>query len=817
MAGREQWLGRVETREKAKVRAIEAENADLMGEIAKLGGMLEEQEERYNASLKTIEEKDMAISQLSGKITDIKSQMTDAQREAEERTASMAAANEQMEQTVATLNATVTKKKEDLVSMQSRIVTAKSSYDHEMVRKQGEVHELEAALQQLHDYTAKMSRFTTQVQEQIRKREADMKLQLGLMKNTIAFALYIDESLTIDLTDPHTTKLLSSPLIAYPSGVTYSAATIEELQKDAESRGESHALCPQTQLPIERTVENQVVETILSRYLFKQQLTQDVLTTLRDFQQNTPQGDEDQPLEKYLQQMKGAMAERLEDLQSEQLHQMTAGYQQQVEMKTMEAKNATVEAEECRAELDKTRELFEAFKKHSISEAAAKDAELAASIDDLNAAREELTAAKSKIAELLQRVTDLTAQIASIEEAAEDDTGDLAEETTNREVNRVRKKELLALQAEVTRLTEAASKGEASSAAMQEKESEMEKLAIDLASERKLAVKLTEEQAALQEKTRTLSAELGTLQSTLDAVTELSEKQKEQLGAADLKDMEKSKGLAEAKLTIDQLMRDNNKLRSRLEAKEELMRSAQTEGAQLQTQLDELKAEGSRKDRAILMARDQALEAKQASVESDRLAQELGDEKTRLSQALMKRAADQSSLMERATRAEASAKMLQGRLKDLGVQDADTGIEQRPLRDIQKAAGVFDPLAQMPNVPALKELAETIDTTKQNLTKLTGRTEGFGGVEGSDGFLGKMFAVEKLSIDQTIPPDEDDPYGTKSAANVPLPPGKTLVRQNTPPKAGPSLRDGAPDASSYEAGSSGSGQLVIARPITPGQ
>ena len=80
-------------------------------------------------------------------------------------------------------------------------------------------------LQQLHDYTTKMSRFTTQVQEQIRKREADMKVQLGLMKNTIAFALYIDESLTIDLTDPHTTKLLSSPLIAYPSGVTYSAAT----------------------------------------------------------------------------------------------------------------------------------------------------------------------------------------------------------------------------------------------------------------------------------------------------------------------------------------------------------------------------------------------------------------------------------------------------------------------------------------------------------------------------------------------------------------------------------------------------------------
>ena len=45
-------------------------------------------------------------------------------------------------------------------------------------------------------------RFTTQVQEQIRKREADMKLQLGLMKNTIAFALYVDETYILQVAPP---------------------------------------------------------------------------------------------------------------------------------------------------------------------------------------------------------------------------------------------------------------------------------------------------------------------------------------------------------------------------------------------------------------------------------------------------------------------------------------------------------------------------------------------------------------------------------------------------------------------------------------
>ena len=37
-----------------------------------------------------------------------------------------------------------------------------------------------------------------------------MKTQLALMKNTIAFSLYIDETLQIDLTDPQTTSLMQA-------------------------------------------------------------------------------------------------------------------------------------------------------------------------------------------------------------------------------------------------------------------------------------------------------------------------------------------------------------------------------------------------------------------------------------------------------------------------------------------------------------------------------------------------------------------------------------------------------------------------------
>ena len=42
--------------------------------------------------------------------------------------------------------------KDDLKTMQQRLINAKSSYDTEVVRKQAEVSELEASMQQLRNY-----------------------------------------------------------------------------------------------------------------------------------------------------------------------------------------------------------------------------------------------------------------------------------------------------------------------------------------------------------------------------------------------------------------------------------------------------------------------------------------------------------------------------------------------------------------------------------------------------------------------------------------------------------------------------------------
>ena len=160
-----------------------------------------------------------------------------------------AKAQADMEAQVANLQAYIAKKKEDLKTMQQRLVSAKSSYDTEVVRKQSEVQELETSLRTLQDYTQRMQSFTSQVQGQIMTREQDMKVQLGLMKNTIAFALYIDETLQVDLTDPHSTQLLVRPTTVFPSGVTYSAETVEQLQADAKKKGEVPR-CPQVCMPL---------------------------------------------------------------------------------------------------------------------------------------------------------------------------------------------------------------------------------------------------------------------------------------------------------------------------------------------------------------------------------------------------------------------------------------------------------------------------------------------------------------------------------------------------------------------------------------
>lgn len=230
-----------------------------------------------------IAEREEAIGSLSSQLDTMAQEHEATRIEGEERQRQAQAAHDAMAGTVDGLQRTIDRKRADLREMQARLVNAKNSYDSEVVRKQAEVSELEGSMRQLHTYTAKMSTFTQQVQEQIMQRERDMKTQLALMKNTIAFALYIDESLQVDLTDPYSTQLLASPVIVLPSGVTYSAETVAKLQSQAERRGQS-ARCPQTGEVISATVPNAVVESILSRYLFKQQITKDVMHALAEYQ-----------------------------------------------------------------------------------------------------------------------------------------------------------------------------------------------------------------------------------------------------------------------------------------------------------------------------------------------------------------------------------------------------------------------------------------------------------------------------------------------------------------------------------------------------
>jgi len=177
-----------------------------------------------------------------------------------------------MEEQLAEMRAQLDAKRRELEKSTRALHTAQAGYDEEIERKGEEVRELEASVGKLHAFTNQTKSFVSQVQAQIAKREADMRTQLQLMKNTMAFSLYIDESLTIDVTDVRTTELMVKPVVVHPSGCSYSAATVEAIQAEAAANG-TEPLCPQTGDVITGVVPNLALESILARYLFKQQVT----------------------------------------------------------------------------------------------------------------------------------------------------------------------------------------------------------------------------------------------------------------------------------------------------------------------------------------------------------------------------------------------------------------------------------------------------------------------------------------------------------------------------------------------------------------
>ena len=76
----------------------------------------------------------------------------------------------------------------------ARVKRAKESYEAEALRKQHELHDVEATLARLGEQNHNLTSCVGQVREQISGREAAMRTQLGLLKNATAFALYVDDA-----------------------------------------------------------------------------------------------------------------------------------------------------------------------------------------------------------------------------------------------------------------------------------------------------------------------------------------------------------------------------------------------------------------------------------------------------------------------------------------------------------------------------------------------------------------------------------------------------------------------------------------------
>ena len=808
MAGLASRFAQLEA-EEARVRNIENENAEMKAEVQRLLGTIEELEGRVAGGLEALAERDAAVSKQQALLDDARSrqQALEAERaSAQERSE---AAQAEMREAMRQLEGTLERKRADLRTMQQRLVTAKSSYEAEVVRKQEDVAELESALGQLQGHTVKMSTYASQVQAQIMRREADMKVQLGLMKNTVAFAMYIDETLQVDLTDPHSTALLANPVVVTPSGVTYSQETVEGLLEAARAAGTA-PICPVSGLEICSYTPNLVVASILARYMFKQQVTGDVMVTLKDYQQSSPQGEEDQPLEAYVQQMKATMAARLEDAHSEAMAKTKASLTQQVEMATLEAHDASASAGKAEAELTELRAAFDAHQKEALAEKAAHESTLATLQSDLEAARLEARAAKGRAHELLQSTTRLSAQLSQYEEDAVEDTGPLADAARNAQVNKVRKTELIKLEAEVQRLREtlAAKEADEGVAALEALKEERTVLERELASERSLAASLAAERDAAQLRLIDLQKEYAKLQNDLKRIIAKGEARDKELQSRSDEASNQKMRITELELQVKRSEADGAKLRGRLEAREVQGQAAQASVAQLQADMEEALGEARRHELALGVARDEALEAKKGLLEMERQLGALGEERDRLARTLERRHKEATEYAQRCTKAEAITRSLEERLREAGkaVEDGGASLELSSLGELQRRAGVFDPLKQLPNVPVLVELEATIEQASGSLRK-------------EQALIAKMIEVAPLEVDATLPPDDDEPTPPESTPPEPTPPEQTATKSDH--RDGASQPPAAAAAVAQAAEESGAGQLLIAgaaaRPTTPGR
>lgn len=250
---------------------VHADNAALAGEVSRLEAVVTQKEREAQSADQAMQAKHLEVSGLMRELERAGEAAAELQAKVDQAAEELRNAESAMEDRLTEMRAQLHAKRRELEKSTRALRTAQAGYDEEIERKGQEVRELEASVGKLQAFTNQTKSFVGHVQAQIAKRETDMRTQLQLMKNTMAFSLYIDESLSIDVTDARTTELMVKPVVVQPSGCSYSASTVEAIKAEAAANG-TEPRCPQTGAVITGVVPNLALESILARYLFKQQV-----------------------------------------------------------------------------------------------------------------------------------------------------------------------------------------------------------------------------------------------------------------------------------------------------------------------------------------------------------------------------------------------------------------------------------------------------------------------------------------------------------------------------------------------------------------
>lgn len=719
----------------AKIHLVHADNATLAGEVSRLEGIIAEKEAAAARANESMEAKQQEVSNLMVELGKAGEVAAELQRKVDAAADELRSAESAMEEQLRVLRLQLEEKRAELERSTMALHSAQAGYDDEIERKGAEVKELEASVSKLQAFTNQTKSFVGQVQEQIAKREADMRTQLQLMKNTMAFSLYIDESLAIDVTDARTTELMVRPVVVLPSGCSYSASTVEEIQAEAKANG-TEPLCPQTGEVIKEVVPNVALESILARYLFKQQVTKDVLASLKEFVANSGQNDEDQPLENYIRRMKEHMAERLHHIHAEQLATAASGYEEKLGLSDLARGDAERRAAEAQEALERIRS--EAMKRSAaaseekdrlsaeLAEARATAVEAQEAVESLRAARDD--AVKARI--------EAEARVQRLENDALHDTDDIEAPATNASLAGVRKAELLKLKAELAEIKRRATAAEEQVGELRrdllDKETDMLKVSEELSAERKRCEGLTDDNTSLREQNRILVGKNGALEEKIGvALTRANTALANAAKVSEDRDT-KTAQLVEQQLTLRQVMEDLRKMRTRFDDRDAFATQTSLQLTEALTKIDELEAELSKRTHQLSVAKEAVVQEQASRGEAESGATWLATELARYKAMVDTRGAEVEDLQKQVAHAEAECNRLTKILESHGFSGADVVTLESDMEKVRATAGVYDSIGKLPKVPVLEQLATALTTAETETLGVTNRLQNMNKVERKD-------------------------------------------------------------------------------------